>query len=356
MPALTSCLSLRVAAVAPHWNVSCRRQYQTSFRFASQPHRPGRQGVAAQMAAAVDPKTAVVLVKDRQPVPCDQGAGDFLRTAPRGAYTTVRTVEGNAVFEFDFHVNRLAESARLMMEADAKAANQDPDHIVSLHHDLVQAEKVRPRVIKSFQAAAQEFRSKYPSLKDEELRITILATWQGEMESLQTHVGVLPARPSPPVRVEVRGAPRVNAAAKDSEWVRERQDLEKAKALGVNEVCLVGDDGSVMEGLTSNFYVVMNGAVHTAGEGILLGSVRKIVLEVCKREGIPLVLKAPNIGDLHAWEGALISSTSRVLLPVDEITAHWRATTMSRSFGSSLSRLLEGLVLEEVVANSVQVL
>lgn len=37
--------------------------------------------------------------------------------------------------------------------------------------------------------------------------------------------------------VQVRGAPRTNAAAKDSEWVRQRQELERDKPADVNEVC-----------------------------------------------------------------------------------------------------------------------
>ena len=38
--------------------------------------------------------------------------------------------------------------------------------------------------------------------------------------------------------VQARGAPRQNATAKDSEWVRTRQALEKDKPSDVNEVLL----------------------------------------------------------------------------------------------------------------------
>ena len=37
---------------------------------------------------------------------------------------------------------------------------------------------------------------------------------------------------------QARGAPRSNATAKDSEWVRTRQALEKDKPQDVNEVML----------------------------------------------------------------------------------------------------------------------
>jgi hypothetical protein len=44
---------------------------------------------------------------------------------------------------------------------------------------------------------------------------------------IETHLGL-----------QVAGAPRANAAAKDSEWVRERAALETEKASDVNEVLL----------------------------------------------------------------------------------------------------------------------
>jgi len=78
-----------------------------------------------------------------------------------------------------------------------------------------------------------------------------------------------------------RGLPRVNAKAKDSEWVRQRQELESSKAAGVNEVLLVTPEGAVMEGLTSNFFVLSSTEeVETADAGVLSGTVRELVLQV----------------------------------------------------------------------------
>lgn len=75
--------------------------------------------------------------------------------------------------------------------------------------------------------------------------------------------------------------PRVNAKAKDSEWVRQRKAWEKDKPADVNEVLLVTPDGHVLEGLTSNFFVLgADVAVHTADEGVLSGTVRELILEV----------------------------------------------------------------------------
>jgi branched-subunit amino acid aminotransferase/4-amino-4-deoxychorismate lyase len=78
-----------------------------------------------------------------------------------------------------------------------------------------------------------------------------------------------------------RGLPRVNAKAKDSEWVRQRQALEQQQPRDVNEVILMGPDGALTEGLTSNFFVLSAaGEVVTANEGALNGTVREVVLQV----------------------------------------------------------------------------
>lgn len=37
---------------------------------------------------------------------------------------------------------------------------------------------------------------------------------------------------------------------------------------------LVGAGGALYEGLTSNFFAVVDGAIYTAGEGVLAGTVR----------------------------------------------------------------------------------
>ena len=139
------------------------------------------------------------------------------------------------------------------------------------------------------------------------------------------------------------------------------------------QVLLSAPGGRVLEGLSSNFFAVVGGAVHTAGEGVLAGSVRHLILELARREGIPVVLTPPRLADLDSWEGCFISSTSRLLLPVDELLlllppGHGAAAGMAgangagrsgapsvggRRFpGGGLVRRLEGLVLREVQATS----
>lgn len=47
---------------------------------------------------------------------------------------------------------------------------------------------------------------------------------------------------------------------------------------------------------------------------------REVLLQVCQREGVPVRLEAPLLGDIDSWEGCMVSSTSRLALPIDEFT------------------------------------
>lgn len=84
-------------------------------------------------------------------------------------------------------------------------------------------------------------------------------------------------------------------------------------------------ESSVLEGTTSNFFALIDGELWTAGEGILLGTVRDFILQQCKANGVNVRLQAPSINDIEQWQGCMISSTSRLALPVDEVQV-WDGT------------------------------
>lgn len=46
---------------------------------------------------------------------------------------------------------------------------------------------------------------------------------------------------------------------------------------------------------------------------------RRLVMEVAPAVGATVDLAAPRVQDISAWEGAFITSTSRLLLPVDAV-------------------------------------
>jgi len=119
-----------------------------------------------------------------------------------------------------------------------------------------------------------------------------------------------------PCTVEVRGSPRQNAQAKDSQWVRDRLIFETTKGVDVNEV-LLSDEDRVFEGLSSNFFCVKNGTLFTAPrEAVLRGTIQGVVEQICERERIPVVGEFPLLSQASVWEGAFLTSTSRLVLPI----------------------------------------
>ena len=275
----------------------------------------------------------------------------FLEQHPRGAYTTARTVGGGtAVFELDAHVSRTAASLRLMHEDGGSALEA-----------ALEPARFREGFVRSVAASVESFKQTAGG-EPTEVRVTLLAVWQGSALDFYCHAGKLPPPPSAPVVVEVRGSPRSAASAKDSAWVAQRQGLEQLRGAGVDEVILRGAGGELLEGSQTNFYAVRDGAVWTAADGVLEGTVRSLVLRVCAEQRIDVVLEPPNLRDLDEWEGCLISSTSRLLLPIDTVRvcregAVWDAALdRSRSFGAdkeALTSQLAKLVAEAVAENSL---
>ena len=278
--------------------------------------------------------------------PTAQSAKAWLQASPSGAYTTARTHAGK-VFEWSAHVQRTADSIGQMAPVGDAV-------------DLVDPAKLRRRLDGAAGAVVDAYRASHGS---EELKLTFLVSWDNDgAATVAAHASPLPPLPQKPVRVETRGAPRANAAAKDSAWVSARAPLEKLQAAAhapMNEL-LLSDAGKILEGSQTNFYAIVDGSLVTAGEGILMGTVRRLALEVCERESIPVVLEPPDLKDIERWEGCLISSTSRLLLPVDELykPAEGAATTSAdlvRAFDNapgSLAERLRELVAAEVAAHS----
>lgn len=102
--------------------------------------------------------------------------------------------------------------------------------------------------------------------------------------------------------------------------------------------------------------------MQTAQEGILEGTVRRLVLEVCAKHNIPLDLTPPRLDEITTWEGAFISSTSRLALPVDWIGFPQEGkpfnptTDPSHAFASQpLTQRVAELVRQDVAAASTRV-
>ena len=209
---------------------------------------PPKNPLAARFVVATDGVATTCMLPPKE----------WLLSQPAGAYTTSRTCSGaTRLFEWDTHVERTASSAASMIgEADTlggAAASALLDQVGT-------ADALRPRLDATVRAAVRSFASEADPAASDELKLTVLVSWSPDdagvgggasgyaadgsaTARVSCHVAPMPALPSAPVRVEVRGSARSNAEAKDSSWVSERTPLEALLAEDFNELLLLDDYG-----------------------------------------------------------------------------------------------------------------
>lgn len=95
---------------------------------------------------------------------------------------------------------------------------------------------------------------------------------------------------------------------------------EEARKAGVFETILVRD-GLVMEGALSNVMAVRDGVVMTAPEGprILSGVTRTVVLDLAKKEELPIEERFISLDGLYAAEEVFLTGTTLEVLGVVQI-------------------------------------
>jgi branched-subunit amino acid aminotransferase/4-amino-4-deoxychorismate lyase len=133
------------------------------------------------------------------------------------------------------------------------------------------------------------------------------------------------------VDVAVLGPPRRNPAAKDTNWVRDRRQLEARKRdAAADEVILADDDGEVLlEGLVTNLFVVVetedpggghqprrHAAFTAPTTRCLPGLARQAVLDALDAEGIPWEERAPTASERTEWSEAFVTNAVKLARPV----------------------------------------
>ncbi len=210
---------------------------------------------------------------------------------PQGAYTTLRTYGGRGVVRLGQHVARLNETLALLGGVRAAAAAAEARAL--LRHALEATAYAESRVRLTWAPPA------------------LFATPEPFTPLPEALYRDGAACVSLPVR-------RENPHAKDTRFVATAQAAYRALPAGVHEGLLVAEDGAILEGLSSNFFAVVDGRLHTEDERVLFGVTRSIVLEVAAAL-LPVELRAATRAALPRATDAFITSVSRGILPVVRI-------------------------------------
>ena len=138
-------------------------------------------------------------------------------------------------------------------------------------------------------------------------------------------VALMPFSPPPPELYEngvavalapdlARKRPLVKAAG----FAQRRRRYPMGQS-DVYEYLMMDENDRLLEGTGTNFYAVRGGMVYTAGEGVLEGITRKIVLDLLPEIDVPVRLQAITRQEIDSLNEAFLSGSSKAVLPVASI-------------------------------------
>jgi branched-chain amino acid aminotransferase len=222
---------------------------------------------------------------------------DSITTAlPAGLYTTFRTYAGRTkVIGLRAHLDRLYLPARV--------------------HGIAPAIR-RPSAFREVLAEL------LGPMESPEARVRLILDTSAEPGIM--YVLLQAMQPLPPeiylhgVRAEISRSSREKPALKQTAFISESAFDRTRLSSEVFEVLLTSK-GRILEGMTSNFFYVRDGALCTAGRGVLIGVTRQMVLALAKQQGIKICFKAIALSELSLIEESFITSSSRGIVPVVQI-------------------------------------
>lgn len=217
---------------------------------------------------------------------------------PEGIYTTLRTYEGSRLLGLTVHLKRLVES-----------------------HSILQRQ--RPLDLDAIRLALRAIIAR-EALPTARLRITT------PFDSELVYISIEPFEPFPEscyadgVRCATARLERQSPKAKytgfiaPSRAIKAEADKQSAE---IHELLRLGEDDHILEGISSNFFAVIEGNLRTAGEGVLEGVTRGVVLSEAPAL-LPVRLQAVPLADLPRVTECFITSSGREVMPVIRIDNH----------------------------------
>jgi branched-chain amino acid aminotransferase len=231
-----------------------------------------------------------------QPAPYSADSlADAARYEPHdGVYTITNTHNTMQVLKLDAHLNRLEDSAR-------QAG-------IPLQLDRARLRAALRSLIEEAGYGDVRFRITVPKAQPDNLILSVEPFKPLAADIIANGVRC----------ITVKDAARHTPAAKTVDWMHDRASIEKTLPADIFTGLLLGENGEILEGLSSNFYAILNGELRTAGTGVLPGIAQQIVFEIAPRV-LPLRKDAVTVADIPRLSEAFITSSSRGIVPVIEI-------------------------------------
>jgi len=241
---------------------------------------------------------------------------------PAGAYTTLRTYRGNQILRLDQHIERLRESAGQLGAPSPRAPEPPVRQALALALRTTRQAEARVRLTWApprLFASVEPFEPPAESLlRDGAWCVTIAGR---------------------------RERPR----AKDSRFLATAAHAYERLPHGAHEGLMLAEDGSLLEGLSSNFFAILGGALRTEDQRVLAGVTRSLVLEVAGTL-LPVSLEAVRIEELPHIAEAFITSVSRGIVPVVRIDDRTIGDGRPGPLTRELMRLFDALAEREAMS------
>ena len=212
---------------------------------------------------------------------------------PGGAYTTFRTYNGRKVIRLAEQIQRLEESCR------------------TVNQPILIDEK-------SFREVLRETVDLYPARGELRFRISVDLEHEPGFLFIVLELLQVPSKEEyiNGVRVVTCDLQRFEPKAKLTNFISKANRIREQLPDSVHEALMVNTRGFILEGLSSNFFGILNGELWTEEEVVLSGITRGLVIEEALKAGIIVNSIPILISDIPALEGAFITSASRGILPI----------------------------------------
>lgn len=241
-----------------------------------------------------------------------------------GVYTTFRTYRHDYALLLDNHFDRLEESAKLI------------NGKILVPRDLLRL--ALRKILENF----------HPN-KDLRIRIALNLNKQTYLISAEP-LRLLPASAyRKGVSVVTYPLERENPHAKITDFITVANRLRRTLSSKIiHEIVMVDTNGYLLEGLSSNFWGVVDGIVRTEKDRVLNGITRSIIIELCRKEKIPLSFNSIHVKELQNLTEAFITSSSRAILPVTFIDYQRVGTGIPGSITKLLAERYQEFVNREI--------
>lgn len=252
----------------------------------------------------------------------------FVLSLPEGVYTTMRTVGKIRIFQFRYHLNRLIESYSL-------SKGIFPFDINKIRQPLFV-------IINEFLAKELRIRIHIPLNSPETVYFLLEELTTPQKSDFEQGVSV-----------NTNQLSRNNPKAKLTSFIRKSEKIKKyCKEHFLEESLLINSENQLLEGLSSNFFAVLDNTIYTADKEVLSGATRDIILDEARNANLELNYCPITYDQINDIDEAFISSTSRGLLPVIKIDNF----KIANGKPGKISKLLMGRLNERMLFESENII